>query len=230
MKKKRISSAERRGKIIETARRIFAEKGFHGATTRELAEEAGVSEALIFKHFPSKEAIYKAMISLCQKSETWSEAYKLLELEPSTSTLAVMLHFIGAKVVSGNEETRSLHRLILRSLCEDGEFARVIFKHAETTWIAKLDACILAARKAGDIPNGASNSEKGPKGNGWFAQHLLIMLAFMHTPAAVAAHYKMPKELLVENAVAFCLRGMGVRGEAIERYYNPKAFGLLSAG
>ena len=159
MKKKRLSSKERRGRIIETARQLFSEKGFHGTTTRALAEEAGVSEALIFKHFPSKEAIYKAMLEFCQKSETWSEAYKLLELESSTSTLAVLLHFIGAKVVTGNDETRTIHRLILRSLSEDGEFASVIFKHAETTWVAKMNACIQAAMKAGDMREGVEKSK-----------------------------------------------------------------------
>lgn len=224
-KKTRISSEKRRGLIIEAARHLFSEKGFHGVTTRELAEEAGVSEALIFRHFPSKEAIYKAMLSLCQNSETWSEAEKLLELTPSTSTLAVMLHFIGSKVVGGNEETRMLHRLMLRSLSEDGEYARVIFKHIETTWIAKFNACAVAAFKAGDLRKGIEK----PVGSGWLIQHVLMMLAFVHTPSASVADYKMSRTLLIENAVTFCLRGLGVKDEAISKYYNPKAFGLLAA-
>ncbi len=225
MKKKRLSSEERRGRIIETARQLFSEKGFHGTTTRALADEAGVSEALIFKHFPSKEAIYKAMLEFCQKGETWSEAYKLLELESSTSTLAVLLHFIGAKVVGGNDETRTIHRLILRSLSEDGEFARVIFKHAETTWIAKINACVQAASKAGDLRDGVEKLNSG----GWLAQHLFIMLAFTHTPEHSIVEYKGRKSAIIENAVSFCLRGLGVRDEAIKRYYNPKAFGFLAS-
>lgn len=223
-KKTRLSSEERRGELIEIARRLFAEKGFHGVTTRELAEEAGVSEALIFKHFPSKEAIYKAMLTLCQKSETWSEGYRLLELEPSTSTLAVMLHFIGARVVFANEETRTLHRLLLRSLSEDGEFARVIFKHSETTWVAQLNACALASWKAGDLREGIPK----PVCAGWMAQHVFVMLAFVHAQEKQILNYKISKEALLENAVTFCLRGLGVRDETIKLYYNPKAFGLLS--
>ena len=42
-------------------RRVFAAKGFDGTTTRELADAAGVSEALLFKHFPNKEALFSAM-------------------------------------------------------------------------------------------------------------------------------------------------------------------------
>src|ERR1700691_6062691 len=98
----KLSGDERRAAIIKSVRRVFAEKGFHGTTTRELADEAGVSEALIFQHFSSKDAIYKAILAFCQRSETWSEAYKLLELESSTSTLAILLHFIGSKIVHGD--------------------------------------------------------------------------------------------------------------------------------
>ena len=226
MKKKlRLSSEERRSKIIDAARHLFSEKGFHGVTTRELAVEAGVSEALIFQHFPSKEAIYAAMLALCQNSENWSEAYKLLELEPSTSTLAIMLHFIGKKVLAGDEEMRSLHRLMLRSLSEDGEYARVVFKHITTTWVAKLDACAIAAWKAGDLRDGLEK----PVCAGWLAQHIFLMLAFSHTPVPSAANYTVPRSALLENAVIFCLRGVGVRDDAIKKYYNPKAFGLLAA-
>ena len=55
--------------IIRTARRVFVEKGFHRTTTRELAEAAGVAEALLFKHFPSKEALYSAIQMSCFKEE-----------------------------------------------------------------------------------------------------------------------------------------------------------------
>jgi len=61
----KLSSEERRSAIIHAVRRVFAEKGFHGTTTRELALAAGVSEALLFKHFPNKEALFSAMLMAC---------------------------------------------------------------------------------------------------------------------------------------------------------------------
>ena len=48
----KLSGEERRAAIIKAVRQVFAEKGFDGTTTRELADAAGVSEALLFKHFP----------------------------------------------------------------------------------------------------------------------------------------------------------------------------------
>lgn len=51
-----------RDKILEAAIRLFAEKGFSGTTTREIAEKAGVNEALIFRYFSTKRDLYSAII------------------------------------------------------------------------------------------------------------------------------------------------------------------------
>jgi len=51
-----------RDKILESAIRLFAEKGFSGTTTREIAGKAGVNEALIFRYFSTKRDLYSAII------------------------------------------------------------------------------------------------------------------------------------------------------------------------
>ena len=51
-----------REKILETAIELFAEKGFNGTTTKEIAEAAEVNESLIFRHFSTKRELYKAII------------------------------------------------------------------------------------------------------------------------------------------------------------------------
>jgi len=60
--KHRMSAADRRAQLIEAALDVFSRKGFVGATTKEIAAEAGVAEAIIFRHFPSKEALYAAVL------------------------------------------------------------------------------------------------------------------------------------------------------------------------
>lgn len=49
-------------KILETAIKLFSEKGFNGTTTKEIAEMAEVNEALIFRHFSTKRELYGAII------------------------------------------------------------------------------------------------------------------------------------------------------------------------
>lgn len=48
-----------RGKIIEAGLKLFSEKGYLGATTKELAREAGIAEVTLFRHFSSKEQLFE---------------------------------------------------------------------------------------------------------------------------------------------------------------------------
>jgi AcrR family transcriptional regulator len=57
-----MSGEDRRQQIVEVAAELFSLRGFTGTTTKEIADRAGVSQAMIFRHFPSKEAIYSAIL------------------------------------------------------------------------------------------------------------------------------------------------------------------------
>src|SRR5438270_5298896 len=111
----RLSSGERRAAIIRAVRRVFAEKGFVGATTRALADAAGVSEALLFKHFPTKEALFAAMQQSCCSGQDAGRFERIAALEPSASTLILMVHFL-VSLVGGRanvEDQAVLNRLML---------------------------------------------------------------------------------------------------------------------
>src|SRR5580658_2765919 len=104
----KLSGDERRAAIITSVRQVFAEKGFHGTTTRELALAAGVSEALLFKHFPNKEALFTAMLMACCSEQDIGRFERLKELEPGSTTLVLMVHnlvsFFLGRTGSQNEE------------------------------------------------------------------------------------------------------------------------------
>ncbi len=123
----KISGEERRASIIRAAMKIFVDKGFDGATTRELAAAAGVSEALMFKHFPNKEAIYSAILTSCFKDEGSRMAERLKGLKPSTSTLVFLIHDLVSHILGGepDEGGRMFFRLVVRSLMDEGEFTRL---------------------------------------------------------------------------------------------------------
>lgn len=61
--RRRMPTADRRQQLIDTARRVFATRGFDGATTKEIAAAAGVTEAVIFQHFAGKQALYDAILA-----------------------------------------------------------------------------------------------------------------------------------------------------------------------
>jgi AcrR family transcriptional regulator len=223
----KLTGEERRAAIIQAVRRLFADKGFHGTTTRELAEAAGVSEALLFKHFPNKEALYSAMLLASCPAKHSPVVERLKALEPSTSSLVILVHRFTASLVEGcgrdEEEQEIMHRLMLRSLLEDGEFARLVLERATAYWITKVEECLKAAIAAGE----AVASPVQPRLASWFFEHLVVTLMTRLRPATPIIDYGIPRQQLVEQAVWFALRGMGLTDEAIRRYYNPKALALL---
>ncbi|HEX6183696.1 MAG TPA: TetR/AcrR family transcriptional regulator [Pyrinomonadaceae bacterium] len=58
----RMCADDRRHQIVQVAMRLFSERGFRGTTTKEIAQAAGVSEAIIFRHFATKDDLYTAII------------------------------------------------------------------------------------------------------------------------------------------------------------------------
>lgn len=59
----RLSAVERREQIVAAARSVFEQSGFDGARTRDLAAAAGVNEALLYRHFGSKEELFEAAVA-----------------------------------------------------------------------------------------------------------------------------------------------------------------------
>ena len=58
----RMAGEDRRKQILLVAMRLFSQHGFRGTTTKEIAQAAGVSEAMVFRHFANKEELYSAII------------------------------------------------------------------------------------------------------------------------------------------------------------------------
>lgn len=119
----RISAAARKASIIRSAAAIFGEKGFNGTKTREIAARAEVSEALIFRHFPSKEELYTAILAeesplpgLRKRIETLAEQRKDVEV-----------FTVIAETIVGGAPAPNLMRLILFSALENHELSDMFF-------------------------------------------------------------------------------------------------------
>jgi TetR/AcrR family transcriptional regulator len=53
---------EVRTRVLAAAEAVFAERGYAGATTREIAERAGIGKRMLFYYFPTKDAVYRAVL------------------------------------------------------------------------------------------------------------------------------------------------------------------------
>jgi AcrR family transcriptional regulator len=209
----RLDSDERRKAIVTAAVPLFARKGFAGTTTKELAEGAGISEALLFRHFPSKKHLYDEILRLGCEGHPALEC--LAALQPSTATLVNMTHFMVGYFLLGGEvdqaELDTRLRLVLHSLLEDGEYARELFDRMFERIHPLFAASIEAATAAGDLtPNVIATANRF-----WFGHHLAAMIAFVFLPGRASIVYEGTLAALVEEASWFILRGIGMKDAAI---------------
>lgn len=123
--KERLSGEERRRQIVEAAIDLFSRKGFRGTTTREIAEAAAISEAMIFKHFTTKQELYSAIIEA--KSET-EELLARAAKAASRKDDQGVFRSVGLKMMEQTERDPSLMRLLLFSALEGHELSDIFFE------------------------------------------------------------------------------------------------------
>jgi AcrR family transcriptional regulator len=117
----RMKGDERRAAIVETAIHLFAEKGFRGATTRELAAAAGVTEPILYRHFRTKRDLYTAIIE-AKAGEANVHAADLAELADRGDDRE-FLCAVGELVLKRYENDPEISRLLLFSCLERHELA-----------------------------------------------------------------------------------------------------------
>lgn len=72
---KRLKASERRATILAVAKILFSDKGYHGVSVDEIATRLGVSPAMLYRHFASKEALYESVLNdIACKRENYVEA------------------------------------------------------------------------------------------------------------------------------------------------------------
>jgi AcrR family transcriptional regulator len=119
------SGRERQASIIAAASSLFAQKGFNGTTTREIAKTAGISEALLFRYFPTKRALYAAILAeKVQLSQLMASVEEAAEKRDDTRVFTLIASF---RIHRGTDPT--LLRLLLFSALEGHELSDMFFRN-----------------------------------------------------------------------------------------------------
>ena len=213
----RLPATDRKQAIVTAATPVFARLGRAGATTKIIARAAGVSEALLYKHFPAKQALYAQLERHCVEAN--AVGTRLLDgATPSTATLvmgvAVLVQavFPGIGRAESHDDTK---RLVTSSLLDDGQFAKAFLDRNVRPWIELFAHCLEAARAAGDV----EGAHVG-KAELWFVHHLANTLHLVSLSGGNVVDYGMSREELTASTVLFLLRGLGLKQAAIDRHYD----------
>ena len=214
---KRMPAADRREKIIEGAAFAFAEHGFEAATTQIIAQRAGVSEALLYRHFKSKTAIYRAVLRRLMKQQD-------VELDTTPRSVSSVLDYVrGIRAYLGREmdirdggEAAIGHRLMTASLAGDGRYARLIYRRALRLRQPGNVAAVFDLAAAEGV---LADLRIDPINASLLMQHVGGMLSINHLSGERIAPYAGDREKLLRDALLFCTRGLGISDEVVRRLY-----------
>lgn len=218
----RLNANERRDHILGKAADLVRQKGADKVTTRMLAQEASISEALLYQHFPSKDELLRELTDILEAKAPSIQKY-FLEATPASRLLVDYLYMTTYLALHPALQKReaNLSRLLLESLLGDGSFIRT---HVTRRWnnIKEiLTESYKAAHEAGHL---VTKEQDACDDLNLFFSHQLIIMAhcFWHFPEQPVVTVDLDPEAMIDRVMLFILRGLGFKDAAIKRLYQPE--------
>ena len=154
-----MPAPDRRRQLLEAALDAFSRKGFEGATTKEIAEAAGVTEGMVFRHFPSKQALYDAVLEHQEQSRDMRDWLERLQFHMDGNDDAGVLGTIAAGILTSYRADVRFERLMLFAALEGHEqglahhrrFALPIFERLHEYFTRRQQEGALRGNNAGAI-------------------------------------------------------------------------------
>jgi AcrR family transcriptional regulator len=127
----RMPADLRREQILQTAVNLFSQRGFKGTTTKEIARAAGVSEAIIFRHFATKDELYGAILhsKSCRDGLNrfpWESNEVLQEAIHQKDDFGVFYN-LALQAMTNHQKDEAFMRLLFYSALEEHELADRFF-------------------------------------------------------------------------------------------------------
>jgi AcrR family transcriptional regulator len=124
----RMAGDERRLQLLQVAVSLFAHEGFRGTTTKKIAQAAGVSEAMVFRHYATKEELYTAILDhkACSGDAINPEAMVAEALKRKDDRAVFEGLAFGA--LEHHQRDPEFQRLLLHSALEGHELAQMFFE------------------------------------------------------------------------------------------------------
>ena len=147
----RMSATDRKRQLLETALDLFSRKGFEGTTTKELASAAGVAEGIIFRHFPSKQALYTAALDYKVQSgeaqDWWTEIKACVERDDDEA----LFRTIASRILRSYRTDPRFERMVLFAALEGHELALAYMRQQSFPLIQLLDEYLQRRQSQGAL-------------------------------------------------------------------------------
>src|SRR6478672_5650866 len=114
----RLPASDRRRQLLETALDFFSRKGYGGTTTKEIAAAAGVTEAIIFRHFPTKADLYNAVLDYHHDSSALADCVAEFTRHIEADDDEALFRALIRGMIEGHRKDLRVHRVLLFAALE----------------------------------------------------------------------------------------------------------------
>ncbi len=196
----RLAAPDRRHQLLEAALEVFSRRGFDGTTTKEVAAAAGVTEAIIFRHFPSKQALYAAVLDHRAQSPEVQEALAEIKSWMERNDDEQVLRSVARSILKNYRSDPRYERVLLFAALEGYE--QGLAHNRELSWpVFELLEHYFARRKGegaiGDLPTGAIIGAIG----GMTKSYAMVTELFGYASGV-------PDEKVIESFVCIMMNGI----------------------
>lgn len=195
----RLPAAKRREQLLESAGQVFAERGYAGATTAELARAAGVTEPIIYRHFDSKKDLFIALIDRTgeQTIRLWKQ-----QLASVSDPAERLRRLIGANPMV-SDRGRGVYRVIVQAMTEidDDEILAALKRHITALHQFVKDE-VIRAQEAGHVSRRFS-----PEISAWLLLHQGLGYGVL-APLGITGHARDEQGMHVREVVEQLMLGV----------------------
>lgn len=146
-----MSGDERRRQLLEVAIDLFAKKGFGGTTTKEIAVAAGVTEAVIFRHFATKQDLYQAILDSMCPSDDGQDWIAELQAFMDANDDEGLFRYLLTKILESDREDPQFGRVLMHASLEGNELALMHNSQLAIPIGAKLKEYVARRQAAGAL-------------------------------------------------------------------------------
>lgn len=147
----RLSAQDRREQLIQVAVDLFSRKGFNGTTTREIAAAAGVTEAIIFRHFETKEHLYTAIIDRRLNAADAAEWIAELRSDMERDDDEAVFRRLIRAIISTHKSDPKFERLMLYAALEGNQVALLYMCKVTESIVDEFRRYITRRQKQGRL-------------------------------------------------------------------------------
>lgn len=181
---RRSISETKRAAILKAARENFLTGGYSGAAMAQIAREADVSTATLYKHFASKDALFSAVV---QAAYTGSDLAIMTDID-GLSARAVVERLVGAYVLQQFDgRMNDLLRVVIAEVPSAPELAQDVFENSVTARYLQFRKVVDALVARGDLK--PHDTEAGVRYLGGMVKEFVVW------PALFKRNFRKPDDL-----------------------------------